>query len=782
MTNICVLGSGGREYAIIKSLIKNKKHNISCYSDKDNYFLIQLCNLHRGPMDINSIHNFCQKNHINLVIVGSENLLANGIADILEMNGISCVGPLTNFAKIETNKYFARRFLINKFSSYNPYHIVIEDKHILNKDIHYQLSSFGKPYVIKPTGLCGGKGVKIYGEHFFSHDEGTTYIKEMLEQEHNIIVEERLYGEEFSFITFTDGYTCLDCPPIQDFKRLYNNNEGPNTGSMGCYSVYDNESQSHTLPFLTSQDISSASHLNKTIIHDLNEYFENKYRGNYRYRGVLYGSYIKTHDNKLKIIEFNARLGDPEAINIFELLESDACELFTKLVTCDLHNYQIRFQPKCSLSKYLVSEKYPYSSEPTTIAFNHNMNNYINNTIYGNNFYKNQTHNIASRGLAIVISDIYIDKCYTLIEYIIQNISGKYHYRSDIGLFDQTQQPQITYSSAGVDIEKGNDIVNDIKNDILQTYNESVFSKFGDFSGLINLPMNDDYVLVTSIDGCGTKSDFLPKIAGPNAYRTLGIDIVGHSINDILVKGAKPLFFLDYIASSNLLPENVKKAVSGMSYNCQQHNCVLIGGETAEMPGVYQLGSYDIVGCIVGMVKKTEIIDGPLHIKPYDVVIGLPSIGLHTNGYSLIRKLYNQTKLKKDLDLMRFLENHHKSYYEEITMLNQIEVKINGLCHITGGGLIDNPPRVLPKNCKMVLNKKYISNRHFDKIQALGNLSDYEMWKTFNCGIGMLIILDRNDAKNLCRLYKNKNIKHFELGKIYEKYTYEPSVIIKNLG
>ena len=336
------------------------------------------------------------------------------------------------------------------------------------------------------------------------------------------------------------------------------------------------------------------------------------------------------------------------------------------------------------------------------------MNNYINNTIYGNNFYQRDTLNISSRGLAIVVSDIYIDKCYTLIEYIIQNISGKYHYRSDIGLIGQSQQPQITYLSAGVDIEKGNDIVNDIKNDILRTYNASVFSKFGDFSGLINLPMNDDYVLVTSIDGCGTKSDFLPKIMGPNAYRTLGIDIVGHSINDILVKGANPLFFLDYIASSNLLPENVKKAVNGMSYNCKQHNCVLIGGETAEMPGVYQEGSYDIVGCIVGMVKKTEIIDGPLNIKPYDMVIGLPSIGLHTNGYSLIRKLYNETKLKKDLDLMRFLENHHKSYYEEIMILKQIDVKINGLCHITGGGLIDNPPRVLPKNCKMILNKKYI--------------------------------------------------------------------------
>ena len=780
MTNICVLGSGGREYAIIKSLVKNNRNEIFCYSNKDNHYLIQHCKFFRGEMTTDSIYQFCKKNSIKLVIIGSENLLEAGVADILESNNIKCVGPITNFASIETDKYFARRFLINKFTSYNPYFIAIDNKNILSKDILYILTTFGKPYVIKPTGLCGGKGVKIYGEHIFSHDDAVKYIREILENDQQVLIEERLFGQEFSFITFTDGNTCLDCPPIQDFKRLYNNNEGPNTGSMGCYSLYDHEALCHTLPFLTTQDILDVSKLNKTIIHDLNSYFLSKYEYNFKYKGVLYGSYIKTHDNKLKIIEFNARLGDPEAINIFELMESDASELFIKIANNDLHNYQLKFKPKCSLSKYLVSQNYPYNSDPTTIAFNHNMNNYQHNTIYGCNYYDKADHKIVSRGLAIVVSDFTLEKCYNLIEYIIQNISGKFHYRSDIGA--PINNYMITYSSSGVDIDKGNTIISDIKNDILKTYNQSVFSKFGDFSGLINLPMNDEYVLVTSIDGCGTKSDFLPKISNDRPYRTLGIDIMNHSVNDILVKGGKPLFFLDYIASSNLLPENVKEAVNGMSFSCQKHNCVLIGGETAEMPGVYQNGAYDIVGCIVGLAKKSEIIDGPKNIKPNDIVIGLPSIGLHTNGYSLIRKLYNNTSLKKDMDLMRFLENHHKSYYEEIDMLYQNNIKINGLCHITGGGLSDNPPRVLPENCKMVLNHHNISNRHFDKLKKLGNLSDLEMYKTFNCGIGMMIILDKTNADKLCQLYKIKNIKYLELGKIYEKYKYDPHVLIKSLN
>lgn len=780
MTNICVLGSGGREYAIIKSLVKNKNHQIYCYSNKDNYYLIQLCQYYRGDMTTDSIYNFCKKNNIKIVVIGSENLLADGVCDYLEMNGISCVGPIMDFAKIETNKYFARRLLINKFSSYNPYFIVIEDKNTLNKDILYQLSSFGKPYVIKPTGLCGGKGVKIYGEHLFSHDEATLYVKEMLENGHSVLVEERLYGQEFSFITFTDGITCLDCPPLQDYKRLYNNDEGPNTGSMGCYTYYDHESQIHTLPFLSTHDIDSASHVNRTIIQDLNDYFQSKYSYNFKYRGILYGSYIKTNDNKLKIIEFNARLGDPEAINIFELMESDAAELFIKLTENNLQHYQLKFKKQSSISKYLVSQNYPYNSEPSKIAFNNNINNYFNNIVFGNNYFENSHLNIISRGLAIVACDALLEKCQNFTEFIVQNISGYYHHRSDIGVLKNNKN-MITYSSAGVDIDKGNEIVNDIKNDILQTYNDAVYSKFGDFSGLINLPTNDDYVLVTSIDGCGTKSDFLPKMFGEKSYTTLGIDIMNHSVNDILVKGGRPFFFLDYIASNNLSIENVKRVVSGMSYSCKKHNCVLIGGETAEMPGVYQSGSYDIVGCIVGLAKKSEIIDGPKNITPYDVVIGLPSIGLHTNGYSLIRKLYNTTKLSKDLDLMRFLENSHKSYYDDIDLLYKNNVKINGLCHITGGGLIDNPPRVLPKNCKMVLNKKYISNRHYDKIKNLGSLNDEEMYKTFNCGIGMLIILDKDNASILSQIYKNNNIKYFELGAIYEKYSYDPSVIIKSL-
>ena len=267
------------------------------------------------------------------------------------------------------------------------------------------MSTFGKPYVIKPTGLCGGKGVKIYGEHLFSHDESTIYVKEMLEQGHSVLIEEKLFGQEFSFITFTDGYTCLDCPPLQDYKRLYNNDEGPNTGSMGCYTYYDHESQIHTLPFLSTHDIESASHVNRTIIQHLNDYFQNKYSYSFKYRGILYGSYIKTNDNKLKIIEFNARLGDPEAINIFELMESDAAELFVKLTQNNLQNYQLKFKKQCSISKYLVSQNYPYNSEPSIIAFNNNINNYFKNIVFGNNHFENSNLNISSRGLAIIACD-----------------------------------------------------------------------------------------------------------------------------------------------------------------------------------------------------------------------------------------------------------------------------------------------------------------------------------------------------------------------------------------
>ena len=223
-------------------------------------------------------------------------------------------------------------------------------------------------------------------------------------------------------------------------------------------------------------------------------------------------------------------------------MESDAAELFVKLTQNNLQNYQLKFKKQCSISKYLVSQNYPYDSEPSIIAFNNNINNYFKNIVFGNNHFENSNLNISSRGLAIIACDASLEKCQNFTEFIIQNISGYYHYRSDIGVINTNNKNMITYSSAGVNIDKGNEIVNDIKNDILQTYNEAVYSKFGDFSGLINLPTNDDYVLVTSIDGCGTKSDFLPKMFGEKTYTTLGIDIMNHSVNDILVKGGRPLF------------------------------------------------------------------------------------------------------------------------------------------------------------------------------------------------------------------------------------------------
>ncbi len=321
---------------------------------------------------------------------------------------------------------------------------------------------------------------------------------------------------------------------------------------------------------------------------------------------------------------------------------------------------------------------------------------------------------------------------------------------------------QVSYKDAGVNIEKGNETVRRIKSLVKRTFNSSVLSDIGLFGGLYEFKAKDykKPVLVSSTDGVGTKT--LIGVA-MGKYRNLGRDMVGHSINDILVQGAKPLFFLDYIASGKLNPSVVAEIVSGMAEECQKAGVALIGGETAEMPSVYKEGDYDIAGTIVGVVEKKKIIRGD-EVKPGDVCIGLPSVSLHTNGYSLARKIVTEIAGLKFTDRVPELKGvigdilliPHKSYFREIYPVLS-EVNIKAMAHITGGGLIDNPPRVLPEGCR--IRFKEGSWRVLPIMEWLikkGNVPKEDAYRTFNMGLGMILIVSAKKAeKAIKKLRKN---------------------------
>jgi phosphoribosylformylglycinamidine cyclo-ligase len=308
-----------------------------------------------------------------------------------------------------------------------------------------------------------------------------------------------------------------------------------------------------------------------------------------------------------------------------------------------------------------------------------------------------------------------------------------------------------TYAFAGVNIEAANKIKESVAKQAKSTFHPQVLN-FGSFGSMFQFQGYDEPILVSSVDGVGTKLK-IASLLGKND--TVGIDIVNHCVNDILCCGAKPLFFLDYIAMGKLVPQQVKAIVSGIAQACKEVDCSLIGGETAEMPGIYCEGNYDLVGFIVGAVEKKNIIDGSSIVLD-DVILGLPSSGLHTNGYSLVRRVFGieedpsclysfHPELGKTLG-EELLQPHHCYYL----LLEPVLPLIRGLAHITGGGLMGNIPRILPQGFTAHLKKdSWDILPIFKLIQKKGNVEEAEMYRVFNMGIGMTIICSAQQVSKL---------------------------------
>jgi phosphoribosylformylglycinamidine cyclo-ligase len=302
------------------------------------------------------------------------------------------------------------------------------------------------------------------------------------------------------------------------------------------------------------------------------------------------------------------------------------------------------------------------------------------------------------------------------------------------------------YSRAGVDIAAGSRATELMKAAVHATYTPEVLSQTGAFGGLYDISRLSALsapVLVASTDGVGTKTMITAKL---NRWDTIGQDLVNHCVNDILVQGARPLFFLDYVASSKLDPEQIATVVSGCALACQQVGAALLGGETAEMPGVYQPGEIDLAGTIVGVVERDKILDGS-RIQPGDAILALPSTGLHTNGYSLARKVLADLDWTAHDDQLgstvgEALLAVHRCYLREVQALWAAGVDVRGLAHITGGGVIDNLPRILPTGTAATIQRgTWTEPPIFDLIQSLGAVSDHEMFHAFNMGLGMLVIV-----------------------------------------
>lgn len=618
------------------------------------------------------------------------------------------------------------------------------------------LDSVNHNVVIKADGLAGGKGVVIPT----TKEEAHQALKEMMVDHQfgsagdEVVIEEYLEGDELSILTFSDGYTIRSLPPAQDHKRIFDGDQGPNTGGMGCYAP------TRIAPKEVRDEI------DRTIIQPS---VDGMRRDGMPFVGILFTGLMMTK-NGPKVLEYNVRGGDPETQTLLPLLSEDT-DLAQIMVACTEHwldGVTVKVEEKYSTTVVAVAGGYPASYakgkaitlDPTPAG---SLIFHAGTTLSGGELQTNGGRVIAATATATTLEEA-VSKSYEGIATI--HFEDMF-FRKDIAhrAFRQSADTSLTYAAAGVSIDAGNELVNRIKSSVARTKRPGTDAVIGGFGGLFSLPAaNSVYhphspTLIGAIDGVGTKLKIAHTVG---IHDTVGIDLVAMNVNDLVVQGAEPLFFLDCYSCGHLDVPTATAFVTGVADGCVQAGCALIGGETAEMPGLFIDDTYDAVGAAVGAINTTGPNARP--ILPYtdamragDVLLALGSSGPHSNGYSLVRKIVDRAGLSytdktpftvpglpEDVSLGRALLTPTRIYVKSIlAALAAHPDAIKGLAHITGGGLIENVPRMLPKTLSAHIDvRTWAQPPVFQWLQRAGSVSAAEMARAFNCGVGMIIAVD----------------------------------------
>lgn len=723
--------------------------------------------------DIVRVSEWCEANKPDLVVVGPEDPLNRGIADALKVNNILCFGPSEDAAQIECDKAFAKDFMKRHGIPTADFQTFTSSK----EAIAFVRSSKWSGCVVKAAGLAAGKGVVVAE----SNEQAITFIKQVLDDKifgdagSSVVIEEKLDGYEVSVLAFCDGQSYSMMPPSQDHKRAYDNDEGPNTGGMGAFCPI------HV-------DRSLMQEIEARVIKAAVDGLRDEERP---FIGVLYAGVMVTKDGP-KALEYNCRFGDPETQVILPLLQSDLLDIVKACTIGTLDQLSIKWNTEASAcGVVLASENYP--AKPVTGRKVTGISTAeTNNQIVFHGGTKRVGMDIISSGgrvLTVVSVARTLKEAASEAQAGIRMIQlqGSF-YRKDIAQKElkRVQDMGLTYKASGVDIDAGEKLVDRIKKFAVLTNRSGVMDTLGGFGALFDLHAAgyEKPILVSGTDGVGTK---LRVALECKKFDTVGIDLVAMCVNDILVQGAEPLFFLDYFACGSLNVDLAAEVIQGIASGCRESGCALVGGETAEMPGMYHSDDFDLAGFAVGAVNREAILPRMRDMKEGDVLIGLPSSGVHSNGFSLVRKLVSKLGLSfndpapfdPDVSLGHALLTPTKLYVKALLPVVKAGL-IKGLAHITGGGLINNIPRIMPKNFAADLDaRNWKVPPVFEWIQREGKVSDEDMLSTFNCGLGMVCIVEPRDAVYILNLIHTNGIPDASfIGKLEKRES--EAVIVHN--
>lgn len=788
LLNVLILGNGGREHAlswklsqsssVSKVFVAPGNGGTATLNDK----VVNVPYLSTSISDFEGLKTFALKNEVGLVIPGPEQPLVDGITDVFQKIGIPVFGPSFKAAVFEGSKTFSKDFMSRhniptaKYANFNDY-----------KKAKIYLDSVDYRVVLKADGIAGGKGVLIPSnkEEAYASLDLIMVERQFGSAGDSVVIEEFLEGDEISILTISDGYSYFNLPPAQDHKRIGENDTGLNTGGMGAYAP---------APVATPQLLDDIN--NKIIKPSI----DGMRRDGLPFVGLLFTGIIITKDGP-KVLEYNVRFGDPETQTLLPLLseDTDLAQIFLAAAEHRLDSVDIKLKENCfSTTVVLAAGGYPECFDKDDEITINNSSLPDNTYIFHAGTKITDDKVVTAGGRVIAVSAVAstlkesINKAYQGIECIQFRNS---YFRRDIAhrafktISHTASNESITYSKAGVSVHNGNMLVERIKSKVKSTRRPGAESDIGGFGGLFDLKASgynmDDTLLVAATDGVGTK---LMIAQETNIHDTVGIDLVAMNVNDLIVQGAEPLLFLDYFATGMLDIDVASKFISGVADGCIQAGCALVGGETSEMPGMYSAGHYDTNGTAVGAVTKSKLLPKTSEMAPGDILLGLSSSGIHSNGYSLVRKIVEHVGLSWNSPCPW---KTSKTLGEEVLVPTKIYVQqllpsikknlLLGLAHITGGGLVENVPRAIPSNLQAKID---ISNWKippvFEWLGKAGNVPIDDILKTFNMGIGMVIIVKKENVPAVRDLLQKAGEIVYDLGTLVERLPNEPGCVIVN--
>ncbi|TRM65924.1 aminoimidazole ribonucleotide synthetase [Schizophyllum amplum] len=702
-SRILILGSGGREHALAWKLAQSPAvdHIFVAPGNGGTDLLPKTANVNIGVSDFPQLVEFAQKNEISLVLPGPEQPLVDGVETYFRKVGIPVFGPSAAAARMEGSKAFSKDFMARHNIPTAAFRTFSSSQF---EEACTYVKTCGHDVVLKASGLAAGKGVLIPS----STEEAIAGLESIMVKNafgsagSEVVVEELLTGDEISILAFSDGYTIVPLPAAQDHKRIGEGDTGLNTGGMGAYAP--------------------APAATPAIMDQI------------------------TRECLQPTIAGMRRDGFP----------FDDCDLASILLACAerrLDSVSIKTRAGYAVSVILASAGYPGSyPKGKAIAVGESL---PPNTVVFHAGTKKADGAVVTDGGRVLAVTAYgetlpqaLERVYAGVEQV--HFDGK-TFRRDIAhraLKASAEKPEgLTYAAAGVSVQAGYSLVENIKACVRATRRPGADAEIGGFGGVFDLKAAGyaDPVLVSGTDGVGTK---LRVAVDAGVHDLVGIDLVAMSVNDLLVQGAEPLFFLDYYGCSKLEVPVATQVVKGIAEGCRQAGCALVGGETAEMPGMYQPGDYDLAGFAVGAVERDAILPRP-DIRPGDVLLGLSSSGVHSNGFSLIRKIVERAGLPysatapwdTETTVGTALLTPTRIYVRQVLPAARAGL-LKGMSHITGGGFVENVPRMLPKGTGAAIDAAaWPLPPVFRWLMGAGNVAPLEMASTFNCGVGLVLVV-----------------------------------------